>query len=247
MRHFILTLATVALLLPSLPADAQMRATGSAANEARRTLIARVGEETLHFEAPLGMCFVDPTKQGEREFYANVRDFFTRKADETLLGIFAPCQGLANMGSGGVNNPEGQVMSTGLLLWPQRSVGNKLDLTLAEYLDLRAASFEEYLGLTIDAWSAASNVSLDPSLVVSDIEQLGPLERSDAAVSAVFAQEVRVGGEKHPLHLVGATTLLRDHPIEVALRLGRFAKDMEKEQAHEFAQKFMAQQVALNR
>lgn len=247
MRRFILTVATLALLLPATPVDAQMRANGSAANEARRTLVARVGQETLHFEAPIGMCFVDPTKQGEREFYASVKDFFTRKADETLLGVFAPCQGLANMGGGGVNNPEGQVMSTGLILWPQRSVGDTLDLDLAGYLDLRAASFEEYLGLTIDAWSAASNVSLDPSLVIGSIEQLGPLERSDHAITSVFAQELRAGGEKHPLHLVASTTLLRGYPIEVALRLGRFAKDMNKDQAHEFAQKFMAQQVALNR
>ena len=247
MRRFILTLATVALLLPALPADAQMRANGSAANEARRTLVARVGEDTLHFEAPLGMCFVDPTKQGEREFYASVRDFFTRKADETLLGVFAPCEGLANMGGGGVNNPEGQVMSTGLILWPQRRVGDSLDVSLDEYLNLRAASFEEYLTLTIDAWSAASNANLDPSLSIGEIMRTGDLRQSGHAVTAGFSQELKAGGEKHPLRLFASTTLLRGHPIEFALRLGRFAKGMDDEQAHEFVDKFMAQQVALNR
>jgi hypothetical protein len=211
----------------------------------RRTLHVGMGQETLKFEAPLGMCFLDPSRRNEGVIYRALEQVIDKKGDEKLLGVFAPCDSLANAG-----NPmaeEGSVMSTGLLTWPNRAIGEKSGFeTRADYLDFREPSFAEYLALNLSQWTNVTKETLPAGDRLGDIVMDGEVRRSESGVYAGFTQNMTINAEKYDLTGVGATTALRGFPVEVLIRLNRYNGIDTTGEAYELMEDFLAQQAALN-
>lgn len=238
----VLALVLSATLAATLPVQAETP--DPAAGKTRR-LFVTVGEERLGFEIPEGMCFADQGNYRQAVLIDMIRRALAKKGDETLLGLFMPCDSLANAG-----NPvarEGRVPSFGVILHPHKLENISTRSSTAGYLDWRAPSFHEYAAVNVPVWMFLADPLRDSGDTASDPEMDGDMTRSDNALVTTFSQYL--SADAQPFPTVGAlgTTLIKGHPIEIAVRLNPLSGITTNSQAYEFMTNFMELQAAFNR
>lgn len=231
--------ATLALSAPAWAAKPDPAA------DKTRTLFVTVGGERLRFEIPEGMCFADSSNRQQAMLIDLIRRALAHKGDEHLLGLFMPCDSLANPG-----NPmarEGRVPSVGLILWPHK-IEKAANLSSSDsYLNWRAASFREYAALNLPMWMLAADPLRQSGDTVKEPELSTDAARTNHALMTTFSQYLSADGQ--PFETVGAvgTLLVHGHPVEIAVRLNGASGITTTDQAHDFMEKFMELQAMLNR
>lgn len=240
-KHLIAALAV--LLALGAPAFAQNKPAVDA--DKTRTLFATVGGERLRFEIPEGMCFADHSHPQQRAIIELVRRALTHKGDEHLLGLFMPCDSLLNPGHPVAR--EGRVPSVGIILWPHKIEDAADRSSTASYLNWRAASFREYTMLNLPVWMMAADPLRQSGDTVKDPEVASDLARTDHALLAAFSQYLSADGRPFPTVGAVGTTMLKGHPVEIALRLNAASGITSADQAHEFMAEFMDLQARINR
>ncbi len=234
-----LLVATLACVTPALAQKPDPAA------DKTRTLFVTVGGERLRFEIPEGMCFADSSNRQQAMLIDLIRRALAQKGDEHLLGLFMPCDSLANPG-----NPmarEGRVPSVGLILWPHKIEKAATLSSSDSYLNWRAASFREYTALNLPMWMLAADPLRQSGDTVKDPELATDIARTDHALMTTFSQYLSADGQ--PFDTVGAvgTLAVKGHPIEFALRLNGASGITTTDQAHDFMAQFMELQATLNR
>ncbi len=238
-RIIAILLATLVIAAPAL-ADKP-----DPAADKTRTLFVTVGEDRLRFEIPEGMCFADQSNRQQGAMLDLIRRALAHKGDEHLLGLFMPCESIANPG-----NPmarEGRVPTIGIILWPHKIEDAVAHGSSAQYLDWRAPSYREYAALNLPVWMLAADPLRQSGDTVKDPELSTEVTRSTHALMTTFSQYLSADGQ--PFQTVGATgTLLaKGHPIEIAVRLNGASGITTTDQAHDFMKKFMDLQGEINR
>lgn len=208
-------------LMLGLHAQAAKKAT-----DFRRTLVVPVGQIKLLLEAPRGMCFIDQSSARENTLYRDVAEMVTKKSDQVLLAIFSACDSLANLGNSFVvKNP---TLNVGTVSWLNPSIGERTGLSRQDYLDMREASFHQYVG------NSANGLHLDTAV-----------HRTDKNVSLGMTGELDIKFEKFKTAAVLTTTSIRQVPIEVMIRYTG-DKLTSLDNIYPLMDKFIAQQIALN-
>jgi hypothetical protein len=214
---------TILLLILSAPAFA-----AKSPLDYRRTLIASAGQKKLALEAPMGMCFLDRTNFYEAAIFAGFRRVVERNDDQVLLAVFADCNDLASMkGSSGTHDIP---LNAGIISWMNPSVGETTELSREEYLDMREASFRQY----VENLPPARYAHLDAQP-----------RRTENSVAMGFSRSIKIESGDALSDAVVATSSLRHIPIEVTIR-STGTSPLPLAQMHEQMDKFMAQQIALN-
>ncbi len=237
-----LAVALIALLAITSPVLAQ---TSAAITGKTRTLHVTVGNERLRFEAPDGMCFADGNNRQQDAVLQLARRMLRHKGDEQLLGVFMPCDSIANPA-----NPmarEGRVPSLGVILWPHKIEDRATRDTASTYLDWRAASFPEYAALNLPLWLLAADPFRQPDDTVADPEISGDSRHTATSLSTAYAQYLSADGQPFPTVGGIGTILINGHPIDIALRLNAASGVTTIDQAHEFMENFMELQARINR
>ena len=214
-------------------------------HDPRRTLFVPTGQTTLMLEAPLGMCFADPSRKSEGALYDFFNDYLRTEGDSMLLGVFANCTSLVNAGN--PENPEGDVVTAGIVTWANPAIGETLDIALADYIDLRAESFREYAQLRLSSWVDFTTNNGEEGSEVNGVLLDEAVTRSKDGVSIGFSEDLRIRYRDYTTIAILGTTSLKTRPIEVLLRLNNKDDLYDMKQAHDLMHKFLAQQVALNR
>lgn len=210
-----------------------------------RTLFVTVGSERLRFEIPEGMCFADQSNRQQGAMLDLIRAALAHKGDEHLLGLFMPCDSIANPG-----NPmarEGRVPTVGIILWPHKIEDTATLTTSVQYLDWRAASYREYGALNLPIWMLAADPLRQSGDTVKDPELSTDVAQSRHALMTTFSQYLSADGQ--PFETVGAagTLLVKGHPIEIAVRLNGATGITTTAQAHDFMKNLMDLQGDINR
>lgn len=215
----------------------------------RRTLFVPVGQDTLTFEAPKGMCFFDSTRYLESSVSKLMSDLERKKGAGVFLGAFAPCNGIANFGNG-----EEGLVSAGSIVWLNPSIGEKTPLERSDYLDMREATYKEYVQEMAEKESAMLDnmggmkdgaVSIVPNRTDGEYDFDGTIHRTADGVSFGYLHDPDAEGRKPRNINVAATTSIRHYPIEVTLFFVE-KDDASMEKVHELMDKFITQQIALN-
>lgn len=211
----------------------------------RRTLYVTLGENPVRFEAPKDMCFADPTRRGEGELAAMIAASLRQKGDETLLGVFMPCDSLANPMHAMAR--EGRVPSFGLITWPQQMEDRGPWPTNARYLDWRSASFHEYVAVNLTGWLGAADALRQPG-DTAKVPELAPgPAQGENGLFTTYNQYLSADGRPFPTVGAVGTTLLRGHPVEFILRLNAASGVEDEMAAHDFMANFLDLQAAINR
>lgn len=189
-------------------------------NDPRRTLYAKAGEKTIVLEAPRGMCFLDGTKTSQKKLYHDYQSLVKKEGGQTMLAVFMSCDAISDAG---ISLPEGVLPGAVVISWLNPMIGEETDLSRQDYLDMREASFVQYMG-----------------------DHAGGLAAEAAARRTANAVAQGLTGEEKgtKISIVRATTTLRQAPIEVTFR---YASDPPAlDNVYPLVEKFIAQQIALN-
>ncbi len=242
MKKIILAASVLAVMTGAVATAATMNPV-----DYRRTLFAPVGQEMLMLEAPRGMCFLDNTKYVESSVYKVMAAIERKKGKGVLLGIFAPCDGIANIGNAASGSA---VMTAGTITWLNPSIGEKTKLERHDYLDMREASFKDDVRRAV---TLENNIKIreagenDPKPAdIEDFDFDTGVKRTDAGLWLGYVHEIHFADEKIETVSVSGTTSLRHFPIEVNVHINSKQDGYDLTQTHELMDKFMAQQVALN-
>lgn len=211
----------------------------------RRTLYVTVEQDQIRFEAPKGMCFADATKRNEAQLVRLVAGLLRKKGDEQLLGLFMPCDSLANPMH--VSAREGRVPSFGIITWPHDIEDAASHDSAGAYLDYREASFREYVAVNLPAWLAAADPLRQPGDKVKLPEPDGELRRGTHGLVTAYSQYVSADNYPFPTTGAVATALLRGHPVEILVRLNAASGIVTTGQAHDFMKDFIDLQGEINR
>lgn len=199
----------------------------------RRSLFVPVGQKMLVMEAPKGMCFLDPSQYGERKAYERLKDMAEKQGKDVFLGAFAPCLTVAGYGVSG--NFDLDLLNAGTVTWLNPSVGEQTPLDRKEYLDGRAPSFRKSVETAFKAAAAPNDkYTFDETPRVSE-----------NGMSLGFTADIKMEDVLYKSAGVVATTSLRHIPIEVMIRYTQKERH-DREKIQRLADKFLAQQIALN-
>jgi hypothetical protein len=233
------------LCLTATAAAAGDAVTTTPVDAKRRTLYVTVDNQSIRFEAPPGMCFADRTHRREGPFVEPIVQSLRQKGDEKLLGLFMPCDSLANPALAIAR--EGRVPSFGMILWPH-DVGEAAPRdSSAAYLDWRAASFYEYVRVHLPAWLAAADPLRQPGDTARPPEIAPGPGQSTAGLFITYGQYLSADGRPFPTVGAVGTALLRGHPVEFVVRLNRASGISDDSGAHGFMVNFLDLQAAINR
>lgn len=192
----------------------------------RRTLFVPVGQKTLVMEAPRDMCFLDRTSRDEGRLYTVFSEMVRRKGGQQLLAVFMPCNDTVNAQS--LSMSESGLPGVGMVTWMNPSIGDATALSRQDYLDMREASFLQYVE------NNADGMTVDKAV-----------RRTADGVSLGMTGEKGASSQKIKSTAILATTALRQVPIEVSLHYTGAAPP-PLEQIYPLMDKFMQQQVTLN-
>lgn len=247
-------LCAAALLLTASMAEAAVPKKKNPVFDSRRTLFATVGQTTMVFEAPKGMCFMDESRTTEGALLKGLKDS-ARHSGGLLIAVFADCKELAGVGV--VDSSDSFVLKRkGTITWsdPNRPPPKKMQRK--EYVDLKAPTFRE------DAWNDMLRAYTKNGRIKKRVE--GALTTStfmanpedydfdakpqvtDDGVSLAYAVDTVVEYKKLTTNGVVAKTLIRHVPLEFQISMSgnRSAHDFAK--FYKLMDGFIAQQVRLN-
>lgn len=252
MKNFILAVTAAAAITTIAAITTVALAASPKPEDYRRTLFAPVGQDMLILEAPKGMCFLDTSKYTEGALFRLMAAVEARKGLGVLLGVFSPCTDIANIGNG----PHGEkVMSAGSVVWLNPSVGEKTPMEKSDYLDMREPTWKQDVQNQITQMQSMEKdlkkMSEGGAVIAAmpgDLEDYvfeDSVRRTQDGVSIGYSHEIDTGYDKTKTISVVATTSLRQHPVEIALRLNA-EEGYDMERAHALMDKLVAQQSALN-
>lgn len=211
----------------------------------RRTLYVTIGEDPVRFEAPVDMCFADRTRKGEGEMFDLIAAALKQKGDETLLGLFMPCDSLANPMHAMAR--EGRVPSFGIVTFPHRIEASAPRDSSSAYLDWRAASFHEYVAVNLPGWLLAADPLRQPG-DTANLPEIAPgPAQGQNGLFVTHNQYLSADGRPFPTVGATGTALLRGHPVEFIVRLNAASGIGDESGAHEFMVNFLDLQAAINR
>lgn len=223
MKRFWIFIASF-LILSAQAADAKDL------RESRRTLFVPVGQITLAFEAPAGMCFMDQTTPFESAMYKAFRSVVQKKNNQVLLAVFSACDNIASLD--GKMNTRNIPLNSGIITWMNPSIGDTTALEKTEYLDMRESSLIPYI---------KGSALFRPGFFIDSAPH-----RTEHNVSIGLDGAITRNGEKSKTSVVLATASLRHIPIEVTLRFTE-KEPLPLKEIYRMMDKFMAQQAALNK
>lgn len=216
-------LALAALI--AVPADAAQHSDG------RRTLSLLVDQKAFVFEAPLGMCFLSGTNQQE----AGLIEFFREQAEgrggQVMLAAFASCDAVSGLPSGSNATGEDIRYNAGTISWLNPLIGPETRMPRSDYLDMRESALVSY---------ADTSPLRAPGLVPNRESH-----RTENGVSVAMLGDIEIEGIKKRGSSVLATTAVRGMPFEFTMQYSGAGAPTE-EKIYALADKFMAQQIALN-
>lgn len=193
----------------------------------RRTLFAPFGQEMVHLEAPIGMCFLDETDPTEAGALNLLREELKANSKQTLVAAFADCMQIAAIGKGADGNDMGDI---GIVTW-LNDKGEKADVDMASYLDMREATLPNHTRAGLAGY-------LKP--------QLDELRRSENGVMQGFNAETEIAYQTFKTIGVTSATLLKGFPIDFMMTHTAKKPEKDLEELYVLMDKFLAQQVALN-
>lgn len=194
----------------------------------RRTLFAPFGQITLHFEAPLGMCFLDQTDPIEAGAINVLREELRAKSKQTLIAVFADCLQIAGIGKGAEGNDLGDL---GFITWLNEK-GEKSPLPREAYLNLREDTMETYTRAGLAGYLRPNIDSV-------------PL-RTAHGVSLGFTAESEISYQTFKTVGVSSAALIRQLPVDFMITHTAKKPTKEKQELYDLMEKFLAQQAALN-
>lgn len=194
----------------------------------RRTLFAPFGQTMLHFEAPMGMCFLDQTDPVEAGAINVLREELKAKSKQTLVAVFADCMQIAGIGKGAEGNDLGDV---GLVTWLNEK-GEKATVDRDTYLDYREDTLPNYTRAGLAGY-------LRPA-IDDDVR------RSSAGVSLAFTAETEISYQMFKTVGITGATLIRQFPVDFLITHTAKQPKKDKEELYKLMDKFLAQQAALN-
>lgn len=221
----VMTFGTVAVV----PQPAQSQFLGGPLDW-RRTLFAPFGQHTLHFEAPLGMCFLDETDPTEALAIKEIRMAIEKNSSQSLVAVFADCLQIAGIGQGGAEggNDLGDI---GLITW-LNGKGEKIPVDKTTYFDGRAATFHNHTRAGLVKYA---RTTLDETVT-----------RTAEGVALGFEADIEIAYSKLKTIGVASATSIRRFPVDFVITHTAKKPTKEKKELYELMDKFMQQQVALN-
>jgi hypothetical protein len=223
------TLFSTLGLVMGLTAGADISYAGTAI-EYRRTLFVPIGQRTLVLEAPLEMCFLDPTEGMEEKIYNRYKRMAEATHQQILIGVFANCLDVSRMKTGTSPN---DIALSGSVTWLNPAVGEATSLERPDYLDMREATFKEYAE-KIFVKTENSRTTLDKQL-----------HRDAYGVSLGYVIDTTIDYEKRKYAGVFATTSVKHIPIEINI-VSTKTKGMPEVDLQRLIDKMLQQQIALN-
>jgi hypothetical protein len=251
-KTFALFLA--ALLLAAPLAEAAAPKKKDPVFSSRRTLFATVGQTTMVFEAPKGMCFMDESRGTEGALLKTMKET-ARLSGGLLVAVFADCKELAGIGV--VEAGDSFVLKRkGTIMWANAKTPVPKKMTRAEYIEMRAPNFrEDQFNDMLRAFTKHGRMkkrvegALTTATYMANPEDYNFDARprvSDAGVSLAFGVDTEVDYKK--LTTVGVTgaTLIKHVPLEFEISQSgdRTAQDFDK--YYSTMEGFLQQQVRLN-
>jgi hypothetical protein len=213
-------------LLPATPAPAQFP--GGGPLDWRRTLFAPFGQVMLHFEAPLGMCFLDQTDPVEAGAINLLREELRTRSRQTLVAVFADCLQIAAIGKDVEGNDLGDV---GLVTWLNEH-GEKAPVGRDIYLDMRADTLPNHTRAGLAGY-------LRP--VIDD-----QARRTPDGVSLAFTAETEIAYQTFRTVGITGAALIRQFPVDFMITHTAKTPQKDKKELYELMDRFLAQQMALN-
>jgi len=255
MKKFIYAFVALAMIACVSPALAKT----PDALSFRRTLFAPAGQRMLLLEAPLGMCFMDPSYYEEGEIAEDAKDILEENGQGRLLGIFAPCMDIAAFDAGA---DDSALRVSGIVTWLNIDGEESTRLSRADYLGLQQEKFRETLDRRLvrgdDAPGGNDDAPSDDSSTLSpayaalmlpwpgDYTLDKKAKATQDAVMLGYTADISRDRVKYALSGVAATTVIKDTPIALYLSYTG-AKPYDPAKVRALAEKFMAQQVVLNK
>lgn len=189
----------------------------------RTTLFVVAGEKKIGLEAPEGMCFLDPTSPLQNAIYHALAAGAERRGDQVMMAAFMDCNNISSPDAWYDAMP-----NMGFVTWMNPAVGARTDMSRADYLDMREASFIAYAKAAAPGFAVEKKVHRDANTVavgMTSPEKRPPPERRGTNVLA--------------------TTLVDQVPIEITVHYdGKPAPTASA--IYALMDKLMAQQIALN-
>jgi hypothetical protein len=193
----------------------------------RRTLFVPAAQKMLSLEAPMHMCFLDKSDYMQGMMIQSYADAVRQNSGQVLLAVFMDCNDMAN--NKGWSDPDGLLPNVGLITWLNPAIGETTSMSRQDYLDMREVSFLQY------AANSAGGLLIDKNV-----------HRTTDNVSVGMSGTVGSQIPKVKMTGIVATTTLNHVPIEISLRYtGEKPPTLDK--IYPLVDKFMAQQVALNK
>ncbi len=194
----------------------------------RRTLFAPFGQEMVHLEAPIGMCFLDETDPTEAGALNVLREELKEKSKQTLVAAFADCMQIAAIGKGSSGNDLGDV---GLVTWLNEK-GEKIPVDKQSYFDAREATLPNYTRAGLAGY-------LKPQLDE-------PAHRTEYGVSLGFTAETEIAYQVFKTVGVTSAAVLKGFPIDFMITHTAKKPEKDLDELYKLMDKFLEQQVALN-
>lgn len=195
----------------------------AAAAGRRTTLFVVVGHKKLAFEAPVGMCFLDPGSRLQGMIYDSLRAGVEGDGQQIMLGAFMDCGNISSPDAWTEGMPD-----TGVIAWLNPAVGETTPMSRADYLDMREATFLSH------ARTLAGGMTVDKKL-----------HRTENNVAVGMSSAAKNPPPEHRGTNILVTTVLNHVPIEVTFHYNGNPAPA----AAAFYGKidtFVAQQIALN-
>lgn len=250
----IFALFLAALLLAAPLAEAAAPKKKDPVFSSRRTLFATVGQTTMVFEAPKGMCFMDESRQTESAVLKAMKDS-ANTGGGLLIAVFADCKELAGIGT--VDAGDSFVLKRkGTITWAKAKTAIPKKITRAEYIEMRAPTYrEDAFNDMLRAFTKNGRMkkrvqgALTTTTYMANPEDYTFDARprvSDSGVSLAYGVDTEVDYKKLTTSGVTGATLIRHVPLEFEISQSgdRRAQDFDK--YYSLMEGFMQQQVRLN-
>lgn len=247
-------LCAAALLLSATVADAAVPKKKNPILDSRRTLFATVGQTTMVFEAPKGMCFMDESRVTENALLKSLKDG-ARHNGGMLIAVFADCKELAGIGVVDAGSSF-MLKRKGTITWKDPTRPPPKKMSRKEYIDLHAPTFRE------DAWNDMLRAftkhgrlkkrvqgALTTATYMANPEDYQfdarPQVTGDG-ISLAYAVDSEIDYKKLTTLGVAGTTLIRHVPLEFNISISGDRRGHDFAKFYKMMDSFIAQQVRLN-
>ncbi|MEZ0261281.1 MAG: hypothetical protein ACAH80_09740 [Alphaproteobacteria bacterium] len=220
----------------------------------RRTLFATIGQTTMVFEAPKGMCFMDESRVTENALLKSMKDA-ARHNGGMLVAVFADCKELAGIGV--IDAGSSFVLKRkGTITWADATRPPPKKLTRQEFIDMHAPNFRE------DAWNDMLRAFTKQGRLKKRVEgalttttyMANPEDYNFDAkphvtgdgVSLAYAVNSEVEYKKLTTGGVVGKTLIRHVPLEFQISMSGDRSEPDFTRFYKMMDSFIAQQVRLN-